>query len=85
MGPTFIHFYDSLNPGKFIGRLLLEIHSECLEAQPKRHLNIKSIQPLDETRYWQEETFVAEFLVLQGDFVHANASNCKIQMKLAGN
>ncbi|XP_061388297.1 otoferlin [Musca vetustissima] len=84
LGPCFIHFYDSLIPTKYIGRLLFEIRSECLESPPiTRNLNIKSIPPLDESRHWQEESFLVEFLLLQGEFMHGNVSNCKIQMKMA--
>ncbi|XP_058975805.1 otoferlin-like [Musca domestica] len=34
LGPTFIHFYDSLNSSKYIGRVLMEIRSECLQTPP---------------------------------------------------
>uniref|UniRef100_A0A1I8QEL5 C2 domain-containing protein n=1 Tax=Stomoxys calcitrans TaxID=35570 RepID=A0A1I8QEL5_STOCA len=83
LGPTFIHLYDNLNPTKYVGRVLLEILSDCLETLPKRQLYVKAITALDETRYWQEETFVVEFLSLQGDFIHGNISNLKIQIKFA--
>ncbi|XP_075159891.1 ferlin family C2 domain-containing myoferlin misfire [Haematobia irritans] len=83
LGPTFIHFYDSLNPSIYQGRLLIEILSDCLTSPPQRQLHMKSVMPLDETRYWHEDIFLVELLILKGDFIHGTLSNCKIYMKFA--
>ncbi|XP_011180606.2 otoferlin isoform X1 [Zeugodacus cucurbitae] len=85
LGPTYVHFYDISNPLQYLGRLLVEVVSECLPSGPARDLLTKPVAPLDEKRWWQEETFLVEFLPLQGDFLHGNFSNCKITMKLAEN
>ncbi|XP_020717875.1 myoferlin isoform X4 [Ceratitis capitata] len=85
LGPTYVHFYDQSNSLQYLGRLLVEVVSECLPAGPARDLLTKPVAPLEEKRWWQEETFLVEFLPLQGDFIHGNFSNCKISMKLAEN
>lgn len=85
MGPTYIHLYDNLSGSHYVGRILMEIRSECLDADPVREIRITNVPQLDEKRYWVEEHFLVEFLALQGDFLHAcNASNCKISIRLAG-
>uniref|UniRef100_A0A1A9WPX1 C2 domain-containing protein n=1 Tax=Glossina brevipalpis TaxID=37001 RepID=A0A1A9WPX1_9MUSC len=84
MGPTYVHLYDNLCGFHYVGRILMEIRSECLDADPVREVRISNVPQLDEKRYWVEEHFLVEFLALQGDFLHAcNASNCKISVKLA--
>uniref|UniRef100_A0A1B0G2Q0 C2 domain-containing protein n=1 Tax=Glossina morsitans morsitans TaxID=37546 RepID=A0A1B0G2Q0_GLOMM len=84
MGPTYIHLYDNLSGSHYVGRILMEIRSECLDADPVREIRITNVPQLDEKRYWVEEHFLVEFLALQGDFLHAcNASNCKISVRLA--
>ncbi|XP_054735180.1 otoferlin isoform X2 [Anastrepha obliqua] len=85
LGPTYVHFYDMSNPLQYLGRLLVEVSSECLPTGPARDLLTKPVAPLEEKRWWQEETFLVEFLPLQGDFMHGNFSNCRISMRLAEN
>lgn len=84
LGPTYIHFYDNLDSSHYIGRLLFEIKSDCLESELNHVMTIKQVKPLDEKHYWHEEHFLIEFMAVQGDFIHCNASNCKIGIKIAG-
>ncbi|XP_067648119.1 fer-1-like protein 6 [Eurosta solidaginis] len=85
LGPTYVHFYDIASPLQYLGRILVEVVSESLPAGPARDILTKPVTPVDEKRWWQEETFLVEFVPLQGDFLHGNYSNCKISMKLAEN
>ncbi|KNC25719.1 Gram-negative bacteria-binding protein 3, partial [Lucilia cuprina] len=82
LGPTFIHLYDNNYGYKYIGRLLMEVKSECLETESNHVMTLKKVSPLDEKRYWQEQQLLIEFLPLQGDFIHSSNSNAKIGLKL---
>ncbi|XP_055841993.1 otoferlin [Episyrphus balteatus] len=82
LGPTFIHFYDN---NAYVGRLLMQIKSEKLNPTKEainRAIQIKPTQPLVANSWWADENFFVEFLVWQGEFIHANASNMKILFKL---
>ena len=84
LGPTFIHLYDINDCQQYVGRVCLELISECLEIQPTHDLAIKDIVSLDEKLWWEVEPFVVEFMAHQGDFVRGNFSNCKITLRMAG-
>ncbi|XP_037953127.1 otoferlin isoform X2 [Teleopsis dalmanni] len=84
LGPTYLHIYDPHNSTQYVGRLLIEIRSECFnDFKPNRDLTSRTVTSLDEKRWWQDDVFVMEFLALQGDFIHCNVSNCKLNLKLA--
>ncbi|XP_046868109.1 uncharacterized protein LOC6638750 isoform X4 [Drosophila willistoni] len=84
LGPTYLHFYDPVNPLNYIGRLLMDLRSEFMaEEQPSHVLITQSIAGLDESRYWRDDIFLIEFLPLMGDHIHTNANNYKLSVSLA--
>lgn len=84
LGPTYLHFYELHNCYQYAGRVLMELRSECLNNAPAYSMTSRDISMLDEKTWWQNETFIVEFMLHQGDFVHINGSNCKISIRLAG-
>ncbi|KAM7358215.1 ferlin family C2 domain-containing myoferlin misfire [Cochliomyia hominivorax] len=82
LGPTFINLYDNANGFQFVGSLLLEIKSECLQGESNHVMTLTQVPGLDEKYYWQEKIFLIEFMALQGDFIHCSINNCKIVMKV---
>ncbi|XP_070136195.1 otoferlin isoform X2 [Drosophila bipectinata] len=84
LGPTYLHFYDPLNPMIYVGRVLMEIRSETLhEPQPSHKLSSKTVSGLDESRFWHDEVYLVEFLPLMGHHIQTPATSYKIYAKLA--
>ncbi|KAH8301129.1 hypothetical protein KR018_003081 [Drosophila ironensis] len=84
LGPTYLHFYDTVNPMNYVGRILMELRSEPLEESvPGHKLNFKTLPGLDESRFWHDEIFLVEFLPVLGHHIQAPASSYKIYARLA--
>ncbi|KAH8319290.1 hypothetical protein KR067_002918 [Drosophila pandora] len=84
LGPTYLHFYDPLNPMVYVGRVLMEIRSETLqEPTPSHKLTSRTVSGLDESRFWHDEIYLVEFLPLMGHHIQTPASSYKIYAKLA--
>ncbi|XP_030384983.1 fer-1-like protein 6 isoform X1 [Scaptodrosophila lebanonensis] len=84
LGPTYLHLYDPVNPLSYVGRLLLQVRAETLKDEKPTHVLIaQNTHGMDESRYWHDDIYQVEFLPLLGNHIHSNASNYKIQVKLA--
>ncbi|XP_033149587.1 otoferlin [Drosophila busckii] len=86
LGPTYLHFYDPINPLNYVGRLLMELRSEVISHDHPSHVLISQpIAGLEDSRYWADENFLVEFLPILGDHIISSASHYKFTIKLAEN
>lgn len=84
LGPTYLHLYDPINPMVYVGRLLMELRSEMLTDTPPSHkLSSKTVPGLDESRFWQDEVYLVEFLPLMGHHIQTSGNEYKISAWLA--
>ncbi|KAM8708996.1 hypothetical protein ACLKA7_015893 [Drosophila subpalustris] len=84
LGPTYLHLYDPVNPLNYVGRILLQLHSNMLsEDRPSHVLITQTIESLSDTRNTLDENFFVEFLPLLGNNIHTKDNSYKFVVKLA--